>query len=65
MARDKYRITPTGDGDWKLKRDGASRAASIQEAIQEAIHIQHIHGATYMVSGLTDRKDLIISLALN
>lgn len=29
MSRTKYRVTPTGDGNWRVKRDGAIRADSI------------------------------------
>jgi hypothetical protein len=37
MVRDKYRITPAGDGDWKVKRDGASRADSIHPNKSDAV----------------------------
>ena len=37
MARTRYRITPTGDGNWKVKRDGATRADSIHEDKADAV----------------------------
>jgi hypothetical protein len=37
MSRTKYRVTPTGDGDWKVKRDGASRADSIHQNKSDAL----------------------------
>lgn len=33
----KYRVTPTGDGDWRVKPDGASRADSIHDGKSDAI----------------------------
>ena len=37
MSRTKYRITPTDDGKWKVKRDGAKRADSIYEDKVDAV----------------------------
>lgn len=34
----KRRVTPTGDGRWKVKKDGSSHAAGIFDTQQEAIH---------------------------
>lgn len=31
MPRKVYHVTPAGDGDWKVKREGASRADSVHE----------------------------------
>lgn len=37
MVRTKYHVTPTRSGDWKVKRQGAKRAANIFENKAEAI----------------------------
>ena len=31
MPRKVYHVTPTGDGEWKVKREGVSRADSVHE----------------------------------
>ena len=38
MARKVYHVTPTGNGDWKVKGQGASRADSIFENKFDAVH---------------------------
>lgn len=37
MARTKYRVTPTGDGEWRVKRDGAERATGVYENKPDAV----------------------------
>ena len=37
MARVKYHVTPTDDGDWKVKRQGADRADSVHEDKSDAV----------------------------
>ena len=37
MPRVKYHVTPTPDGDWRVKREDAERAANIIENKAEAI----------------------------
>ena len=36
MGRVKYRVTPTDDGNWRVKSDGAQRADSIHENKSDA-----------------------------
>ena len=35
--RKKYHVTPTGDGNWEVKKQGASRASAISETKAGAI----------------------------
>lgn len=37
MSRKVYHVTPAGDGDWKVKREGASRADSVHEGKADAV----------------------------
>lgn len=37
MSRTKYRVTPTGDGEWRVKRDGAERATGVYENKTDAV----------------------------
>ena len=37
MQRIKYHVTPTGNGDWRVKRTGATRADSIHSNKEDAI----------------------------
>ena len=37
MPRIKYHVTPTGNGDWRVKRTGTERADSIHENKADAI----------------------------
>ena len=37
MGRKVYHVTPTGNGDWKVKGQGASRADSIYENKSDAV----------------------------
>lgn len=37
MSRKVYHVTPAGDGDWKVKREGASRADSVHEGKGDAV----------------------------
>ena len=37
MARKTYHVTPNGDGGWKVKAEGASRAAGVHEEKAPAI----------------------------
>lgn len=32
-----YRVTPTGSGDWKVKRDGTERADSVHQDKSDAV----------------------------
>ncbi len=37
MARKVYHVTPTGNRDWKVKREGADRADSIYGNKEDAV----------------------------
>ncbi len=37
MARKVYHVTPSGDGDWRVKREGSSRADSVHEDKADAV----------------------------
>jgi|FLYL01.1.fsa_nt_gi hypothetical protein len=37
MGRVKYHVTPTGKGDWKVKREGTSRADSVHSNKSDAV----------------------------
>jgi Uncharacterized protein conserved in bacteria (DUF2188) len=37
MCRTKHHVTPTGKGNWKVKREGTSRADSVHEQKSDAV----------------------------
>lgn len=37
MTRKTYHVSPSGDGGWKVKAEGASRASGVHEAKAPAI----------------------------
>ena len=39
MTRDTHRVLPTGDGNWKVQRDGNSKSSHVTSTQQEAIQI--------------------------
>lgn len=48
MSRLIWHVTPTGDGDWKVKRTGASRADSVHDNKAEAVERIRELGASNM-----------------